>query len=97
MELVVRVSVWVYRGLLLAYPRELRAHFDADMTEVFEDLLREHAEAAGLRGIAAIWRSALAELVVAVPARLQPDLIIAAGLSFVLSSLITWVFLRAVG
>jgi hypothetical protein len=97
MDLVVRVSVWIYQGLLLVYPPELRARFHADMTEVFADLLQEGAEAAGHRGIAATWCTALGELGVAVPARLQPNLILAAGLSFLVSSLITWVFLRAVG
>jgi hypothetical protein len=96
-ELLFRISVWIYHGLLLAYPRQLRAHFEADMSEVFEDLLREGAEAAGAKGIAATWCTALGELAVAVPARLQPNVILAAGLSFVVSSLITWVFLRAVG
>ena len=97
MELVVRVSVWVYRGLLVMYPRELRARFAADMAEVFEDWLRESAKAHGPSAVAAVWSTALAELAVALPAGLEPNVIIAAGLSLVVSSLITWVFLRAVG
>jgi hypothetical protein len=97
MELLVRVSVWLYRGLLLVYPRELRSHFDVDMTEGFEDLLRKGADAAGPAGIAAIGSTALVELAVAAPARLQSKVIIATGLSFVVSSPSTWVFLRAVG
>ena len=52
MELLVRISVWVYRGLLLVYPGELRARFRTEMTEVFDDLLRESAEAAGPSGVA---------------------------------------------
>jgi hypothetical protein len=98
MNLVVRVSAWAYRNLLLVYPRDLRDRFGVDMAEVFEDLLCEAAERGGPRGIVVLWYTILIELAaVAIPARLQPNLIIAGGLSFVLSSLITWVFLHAVG
>ena len=98
MEPVVRVSVWIYRSLLGVYPRDLRTRFSADMAEVFEDLLRDAAEQRGAVGIVDSWRTAFLELVtVAVPAHLKPNVIIAGGLSFVVSSLITWVFLHAVG
>jgi hypothetical protein len=95
---VVRFSVWVYRNLLLVYPRELRARFGADMIEVFEDLLCEVAQLGRPKQAAALWCTVLFELAaVAIPARLTPRVIIAGGLSFVVSSLITWVFLHAVG
>ncbi|MGB7435522.1 MAG: hypothetical protein WBR26_15040 [Candidatus Acidiferrum sp.] len=98
MNLMIRLSVWVYRSLLLVYPHELRARFGADMTEVFEDLLCEAAQQGGPRQIVALWNTVLVELAaVAIPARLTPHVVIAGGLSVVVSSLITWVFLHAVG
>lgn len=98
MKLMIRFSVWVYRNLLLAYPHELRTRFGGDMTEVFEDLLCDVAQQGGPQQIAALWCTVLLELAsVAIPARLTPHRIIAAGLSFLVSSLITWIFLHAVG
>ena len=98
MERIIHASVWVYQRLLLVYPRELRARFSTDMAEVFEDQLHDASAQRGAAGIVALWRYALVEFVtVAVPERLKPNLIIAGGLSLVLSSLITWVFLHAVG
>lgn len=98
MKPLVNVSVWVYRRLLLVYPRDLRCRFGGDMAEVFEDLLCEVLEQDGVRELAAVWCNVLVELAsVAIPARLKPDLLIATALSLLVSSLITWVFLRAVG
>jgi hypothetical protein len=98
MERIVHASVWVYRQLLLVYPRELRARFAVDMAEVFEDSLQDASAQEGTAGIAVLWRSAFVELAtIAIPARMKSNVIIASGLSFLLSSLITWVFLRAVG
>lgn len=98
MERIIHASVWAYRNLLRVYPRELRARFAADMAEVFEDLLHDAAEQGGVAGIVELWRDACVEFVaVALPARLKPDMIMAGGLSFVVSSLITWIFLHAVG
>lgn len=98
MQRIIHTSVWVYRRLLSVYPPELRARFATDMAEVFEDLLHDAAAQRGAAGIVELWRYASVEFAtVAVPARLRPNLIIAASLSFVVSSLITWVFLHAVG
>jgi hypothetical protein len=98
MKRLVRVSVWVYRRLLPVYPRELRGRFGQDTAEVFEDLLCEAVEQTGAREIAALWCSALVELgSVAIPSRVKPNVVITGGLSFVVSSLITWVFLPAAG
>jgi hypothetical protein len=95
---IIHASVWAYRRLLNVYPRELRARFATDMTEVFEDLLHDAAAQRGVLGIVELWRTAFVEFAtVAVPARLEPNVVIASGLSFVVSSLITWVFLHAVG
>ena len=98
MKPMVRASVYVYRSLLLVYPRELQARFRTDMAEVFEDLLCEAVDQGGPRDVATLWCTVFVELAtVALPSRLKPNVIIAGRLSFVLSSLITWVFLRAVG
>lgn len=98
MKLLIRLNAWVYRSQLSAYPRELRARFGADMTDVFEDLLCEAARQGGPQQIAALWCTVLVELAaVAIPARLTPHVIIAGSLAFLVSSLITWVFLHAVG
>jgi hypothetical protein len=98
MQPVIHASVWIYRQLLLVYPRELRAHFSNDMAETFEDLLHDAASQRGAFGILSLWRCAFLELAtVAIPARLQSNQMIAAALSLLASSLITWVFLRAVG
>jgi hypothetical protein len=98
MQPVIHASVWIYRQLLHVYPRELRAHFSTDMAEIFEDLLHDAASQRGALGITLLWRCAFLELAtVAIPARLQSNQMIAAALSLVVSSLITWVFLRAVG
>jgi hypothetical protein len=68
MTLGLRLSSWIYRGLLLFYPCELREDFGDEMTEAFtEDLAR----ARGALGIASVWCCALSELVtIAVPRRL---------------------------
>jgi hypothetical protein len=98
MEHFIQASVWVYRKLLAVYPRDVRARFASDMAEIFEDLLHDAAAQRGASGIAVQWRRALLEFAtVALAARLESDLMIAGTLSFVASSLITWVFLHAVG
>jgi hypothetical protein len=98
MERFIQASVWVYGKLLAVYPREVRVRFASDMTEIFEDLLHDAAAQRGAAGIVVQWRRALLEFAtVALAARLESHLIIAGTLSFVVSSLITWIFLRAVG
>jgi hypothetical protein len=98
MERIVQATVWIYGKLLLVYPNELRTRFSTDMVEVFEDFLRDAAEQRGAAGIAEMWRTAFVELAtLGLAARLKANVIIAGGLSFVVSSLITWVFLHAVG
>ncbi len=98
MEWIIRWSGWTYRCLLIAYPRELRRRFGADMIEVFEDQLYEAALQGGRSGIVSLWRTALWELAsVAVPLRLESSMVIAGALSFLVSSAIAWVFFRSVG
>lgn len=98
MELMIRWSGWIYGCLLIAYPRELRRRFGADMIEVFEEQLCEAATQCGRSGIVSLWRTALWELAsVAVPSSLESTTVIAGAVSFLVSSAIAWVFFRSVG
>ncbi|MGB7731761.1 MAG: hypothetical protein WBL50_27330 [Candidatus Acidiferrum sp.] len=98
MEPIIRWSGWIYGCLLIAYPRELRVRFGADMVEVFEDQLSEAVMQCGRSGIVSLWGTALWELAsVAVPSRLESTAVIAGAVSFLVSSAIAWVFFRSVG
>ncbi len=98
MELIIRWSGWIYGCLLIAYPRELRRRFGADMVEVFEDQLYEAAGQRGRSRIISLWRTALWELAsVAIPSRLESTTVIAGAVSLLVSSAIAWVFFRSVG
>jgi hypothetical protein len=98
MESVVRWSVRIYRHLLILYPHELRCRFGAEMAEVFEDLLCAGMVERGAAGGAALWCTALWEFAsVGIPSRLKASAILAGTLSFAVSSVIAWVFFRAVG
>jgi hypothetical protein len=98
MERIVRWSGWIYGYLLIAYPRELRRRFGANMVEVFEDQLYEAGVQRGRLGIVSLWRTALWELAsVAIPSRLESTTVIAGTVSFLVSSAIAWIFFRSVG
>jgi hypothetical protein len=98
MAQMIRLSCWIYGRLLNFYPRELRAEFGNDMVEVFEDLLCEVTARRGISGLASVWGTSLWELMsVAMPSRLQKPTVIAGAVSLVVSSVIAWVFFRAVG
>jgi hypothetical protein len=93
-----RWSGRIYGCLLVLYPRELRCRFGADMAEVFEDALRATMVERGASGVADLWYTALWELAsVGLPSRLKTNTIVAGTLSFAVSSLIAWIFFRAVG
>jgi len=94
---IIRASRQAYSGLLILYPGDLRRRFAAEMADVFEDLMREAAARRGPRGIAAIWRSALWELLtVAAPSRLASNTAMAGALSFLASSVLFLVFFQFV-
>jgi hypothetical protein len=98
METVMRWSVRIYGCLLVLYPAELRCRFGVDMAEVFEDVLRAALVERGGSGVADLWCTALWELAsVGLPSRLQTTTIVAGTVSFAVSSLIAWIFFRAVG
>lgn len=94
---IIRASRFAYSGLLFVYPRDLRRRFGSEMVEVFEDLSREAMTRSGPSGIAAIWRSALWELLsVAAPSRLASNTLMAGALSLLASSALFLVFFRFV-
>jgi hypothetical protein len=98
MELMIRLSGLIYRWLLVFYPAELRCRFGADMVEVFEDLIEDAVVERGATGIVWLWSTVLCEFVtVGLPSRLSTGAVIAVTLSFAVSSVIAWVFFRAVG
>lgn len=98
MELTVRMSSRMYRYLVYLYPGELRGRFGVSMVEVFEDQLAEERLRSGISGIVSVWRTALWEVASAgVLARLNSTAMIAGTLSFLLASIIAWVFFRTVG
>jgi hypothetical protein len=84
---VVQFSRMIYFRLLVFYPRDLRARFGSEMTDVFEALLRDAAFRDGFAGVVTMWRWALWELLtVASASRLESRTLMAGGLSFLTSS-----------
>jgi hypothetical protein len=57
---LVSVSVWVYRGLLNAYPRSFRREYGEAMVQVFRDLCLRGREAS----LAGVWGRALLDFIV---------------------------------
>jgi hypothetical protein len=93
---IIRGSRMAYSGLLMCYPRELRRRFGAEMTDLFETVLREAVVERGAAGIASSWGLALWELLtVAVPLRLTSNAVIAGALSFLVSSTLFLLFFQA--
>ena len=54
-DLVSRVSERVYRALLVAYPREFRREYGAQMRQVFGDLCREELRKEQKRRLVRLW------------------------------------------
>jgi hypothetical protein len=52
---LLRLSHWLFRCLLLAYPREHRAKYGPTMTQLFQDQCRDAWRDAGGRGIIVLW------------------------------------------
>ena len=53
--LLLRLSVALYRGVLLRYPAEQRARYGDEMRLIFETEARAASERGGVRGLAAVW------------------------------------------
>lgn len=85
----IRISLFVYRLLIFAYPGELRRDFGADMLTVFGRQLRDAWSEERIAGIAALWVCALLEVMtVALPQRLRSTIVVASVLSLVSTSAI---------
>jgi|SRR5690242_16585027 len=94
---ILQKSTLLYDALLSAYPREFRLRFADEMAESFAEQLSFEIEQNGLRGFAWVWSSAIKELFsVAFPMQLRSSTVIAAAMSFVLSSVLFIVFFRSV-
>jgi len=94
---MVRLSRVAYAGLLIFYPGDLRQRFGAEMTDVFQAVMRDAILQRGPAGMISLWRCALWELLtVAVPLRLASNAAIAGAISFFASSVLVLAFFRAV-
>ena len=58
----VRVSGWVYRALLAAYPREFRDEHGREMEQSFRDLCRQEGRRGGVRGLVRLWARVVLDL-----------------------------------
>jgi hypothetical protein len=97
MPKIIRLSCYVYRRMLIFYPRDLRRRFGSEMVEVFADQLSEVALEQRSIGMLSLWGTALWELLsVAAPARLQSTTLIACTVSFLASSAMFLAILGAV-
>jgi hypothetical protein len=61
-ERALRVSERVYRALLVAYPKEFRRVYGAQVMQVFRDLCREERRRSGTFGLARLWFGTLLDL-----------------------------------
>lgn len=59
----ITVSERVYRGLMRAYPEEVRRRYADEMVGYFGDLCREERLSQGPKGVAVLWARALPELI----------------------------------
>ena len=92
-----RVSCFVYGLLLRLYPGEFRRRFGAEMWQVFAEQMHGERQRRGFRGTLFVWQTAAREIIsAAVPLQLRSSIVIAAALSFVLSSILCLAFFRAV-
>ena len=61
---VVRLSVWLYSRLLVAYPQPFQRRFGAHMKQVFRDCCREATQTGGGAGLLRYWLIASGDLIV---------------------------------
>ncbi len=54
-RLLLQLSVWCYRIVLIRYPRSLRRRYGGDMLELFESLASDLVARRGLRGLVEAW------------------------------------------
>lgn len=71
----VRLSVWLYRHMLVAYPQPFRRAYGAQMVQVFRDCCREATSENGNVGLIRYWPNAFGDLIVsALAERRQEEL-----------------------
>jgi hypothetical protein len=91
MNRFIRLSSYVYSGILVLYAADLRRDFGDEMTDVFAQELAEMWHSRRLFGALNVWRRALWEVMsIAVPTQIVNSAVIAPTISFF------WV-LRALG
>lgn len=61
---MVRISVWLYRCLLVAYPQPFRRKYGEQMVQVFRDCCREATATNGNVGLLRYWLIAFGDLIV---------------------------------
>jgi hypothetical protein len=75
MPRTVRLSVWLYCRLLIAYPQAFRREYGAQMVQVFRDCCREATATNGHVGLMRYWLIAFGDLIVsALAERRQKEL-----------------------
>ncbi len=60
----IRLSAWLYRRLLVAYPLPLRRQYGAQIVQVFHDCCREATATYGTVGLIRYWLIAFGDLIV---------------------------------
>jgi hypothetical protein len=93
MNRFIRLSSYIYSGILVLYPVDLRRDFGDEMTDVFAQDLAEMWHSRRLIGALSVWRRALWEVTsIAVPAQIVNSAVIAPTISFfwVLCALAVW-------
>jgi hypothetical protein len=86
MTSAVRASCGLYKMLLFAYPSDFRLRFGNEMVTTFSYQMCGEWKRNGLRGVARVWRFALAEVFsVAVPLHLQSPIVVATTLALLSS------------
>jgi hypothetical protein len=92
-----QVSCFVYGLLLRLYPGEFRRRFGAEMRQIFAEQMQMERRRRGFRGTLFVWLTVTREVIsAALPLQLRSSIMIAAALSFLLSSILCLAFFRAV-
>jgi hypothetical protein len=68
-RLAIRISVAIYRALLLVYPSTFTQEFGDPVVRAYQDLVEDAANSAGLLGVAGTWPGLVVDLVLSAAAR----------------------------
>jgi hypothetical protein len=84
MNRFIRLSSYIYSGILVLYPADLRRDFGDEMADVFAQDLAEMWRSRRLGGVFDVWRRVLCEVTsIALPAQIVNSAVIAPTSSFV--------------